>query len=268
MARTRFTGGGGRRTGQTVLLVLLIVLAAGLVGASPVALGLFQGDATRWERLSFIGQTYGAASALLSAFALAGIVVTLVLQARDTKVNREQGQRLAHLELLKMALDNPLYRRAWGPLPSGHDTNADLQEIYVNLIFSNWQMSFELKTMDERLLRVVASTLFKGEPARRFWAKARRTRIATSATRRERRFHRIVDEMYQAAEAQGPPLPDLGRQRESAIRRHRGVLLGAALGAAVALLAHALHRGIRAVPAPDGREPPRESTQLRARARR
>lgn len=96
MTRARFTAGGGRRTTLAVLLTLLVLLTVGLVGASPVALDLFDGDAARWERLSFIGQTYGAASALLSAFALAGIVVTLVLQARDTKVSREQGQRLAH----------------------------------------------------------------------------------------------------------------------------------------------------------------------------
>jgi hypothetical protein len=142
--RTRFTAGGGRRTTLAVLLTLLILLTVGLVGASPVALDLFDGDAARWERLSFIGQTYGAASALLSAFALAGIVVTLVLQARDTKVSREQGQRLAHSELLKMALENPVYRRAWGPVLPGRDPDADLQQIYVNLIFSSWQMSFDL----------------------------------------------------------------------------------------------------------------------------
>ena len=245
MSRTRLVRGGGRRTGPTVLLILLIVLTIGLVGASPIALHLFNGDVKQWERLSFIGQTYGAASALLSAFALAGIVVTLVLQARDTKVNREQGQRQAHIELLKMALENPLYRKAWGPVLPGRDPDADLQQIYVNLIFSNWQMSFELKTMDERLLRAVAASLFEGEPARRFWVGARETRIATSATRRERRFHQIVDEMYQAAEAQGPPPSDGENRDESPIRRHRGILLGTALGAGFALLASKLLNALR-----------------------
>lgn len=237
MPRTRFTAGGDRRTTLAVLLALLVLLTVGLVGASPVALDQFDGDAARWERLSFIGQTYGAASALLSAFALAGIVVTLVLQARETKVSREQGQRMAHSELLKMALESPVYRRAWDPVLPGRDPDADLQQIYLNLIFSSWQMSFELKTMDDRLLRVVTSALFKGEPGRRFWAGARETRIATSATRRERRFHRIVDEMYQAAEAQGPPLPDGRPHREAVIRRHRGFLLGVASGVALAMAA-------------------------------
>lgn len=244
MARTRLIRGGGRRTGLTVLLILLIVLTVGLVGASPVALHLFDGDVQQWERLSFIGQTHGAASALLSAFALVGIVVTLVLQARDTKVSREQGQRQAHLELMKMALENPLYRRAWGPVHPGRAPGTDLQQIYVNLIFSSWQMSFELKTMDERLLRAVTSTLFKGEPGRRFWAGARETRIATSATRRERRFHRIVDEMFRAAEAQGPPVPDEEPHDESSVRHHRELLLGMALGVVLALFADKLRNAL------------------------
>jgi Family of unknown function (DUF6082) len=97
------------------VLLLVAVVTAALVGLTPVALTVFRGDQTNWERLSYIGQTYGAASALLSALALVGIAVTLVLQARDTKVSREQGQRILHVGLLKMAMDNPLYRRCWGP---------------------------------------------------------------------------------------------------------------------------------------------------------
>lgn len=144
-----------------------------------------------------------------------------------------------------MALENPVYRRAWGPVLPGRNPDADLQQIYVNLIFSSWQMSFELKTMDERLLRAVTSALFKGAPGRRFWAGARETRIATSATRRERRFHRIVDEMYQAAEAQGPPLPDERPHREPAIRRHRKFLIGAASGVVLALAADKICTALR-----------------------
>ncbi|GAA4241080.1 hypothetical protein GCM10022254_68500 [Actinomadura meridiana] len=244
MTRTPPTG-SGRRTGSTVLLILLVLLTVGLVGASPIALDVFRGDAARWERLSFIGQTYGAASALLSAFALIGITVTLVLQARDTKVNREHGQRLVHLELLKMAMENPTYRRAWGPVAPGRDPETDRQQIYLNLIFSSWQMSFELKTMDERLLRTVTSTLFRGEPGRRFWAGAREARIATSTTRRERRFHRIVDETYRTAEAQGPPHRETGPDQEPGNRRYRGILLGVALGAALALLADRLRNALK-----------------------
>lgn len=257
MPGTRLTRSGHRRTGLTVLLILLIVFAVGLVGLSPIALDLFQGDVKSWERLSFIGQTYGAASALLSTFALIGIAITLILQARDTKVNREHGRRALHVDLLKMALENPLYRRAWGYLDPADDPEADLQNVYINLILSEWQTSFELKMLDESHLRVLAKGLFQGEGGRRFWNKAREARITTSTTRRERRFHRIVDEMYQAAEAQGPPLPDGAHHREPVIRRYREILLGATLGALVALLADKLHRNIRKARTPRGTRPRR-----------
>ncbi|MFD0851204.1 DUF6082 family protein [Actinomadura adrarensis] len=190
----------------SVLLVLLLVLVTGLVGLSPLGLGLFMGGKDEWERLSFIGQTYGAASAVLSALALVGIAITLVLQAREVKVGREQGQRLLHVDLLKMAMENPLYRRAWGPSPPGRDPDADLQQIYVNLIISEWQTSFELRTMDEDLLRAVATTLFRGEPGRRFWAEARDTRLAALLC--AQRLRRSM----QAAFRNGPE-PSLIRQK-------------------------------------------------------
>jgi hypothetical protein len=234
--RTWLTSRGTRRTALTVLLVLTVVLAAGLVGLSPIALRAFRGGRATWERLSFIGETYGAASALLSALALVGIAITLVLQARDTKVSRDQGQRILHVELLKMAMDNPVYRRCWGPIHYADDAETELQHIYTNLILSEWQTSFEVKSMDERLLRAVAARLFTGEVGRRFWVNARETRIATSGTRRERRFHRIIDEEFRAAEANGPPIPH--RQEQQARTRpaveYRSALVGAILAIGVA----------------------------------
>ncbi|MFI0483108.1 DUF6082 family protein [Actinomadura sp. 9N215] len=206
------------------------MFVVGLAGLSPAALDLFRGDAKSWERLSFIGQTYGAASALLSAFALIGIAATLILQARDTKVSREQGRRALHVDLLKMALENPLYRRAWGYLDPADDPDIDRQNLYINLMLSEWQMSFELKMLDERHLRVLAKGLFQGEGGRRFWIVAREHRISTSATRRERRFHQIVDDEYRAAEEQGPPRPDPEPHRDPAIVRHRELLAGIILG--------------------------------------
>jgi hypothetical protein len=245
-ARAWLSARSARRTGLTILLVLIAVVAAALVGLTPVALTVFRGDKTNWERLSYIGQTYGAASALLSALALVGIAVTLVLQARDTKVSREQGQRILHVDLLKMAMENPLYRRCWGPIGYAEDAETELQHIYVNLIFSEWQTSFEIKTMDERLLRAVARSLFRGEVGRRFWRNARETRIATSSTRRERRFHQILDEEYRIAEAQGPPIPHR-EDRPSAGRsssRYRLPLLGAVLGAGAVVAVQSLRKRI------------------------
>jgi hypothetical protein len=69
-----------------VTLILVMLLVVGLIGASPLALNGFQGAKDHWERLSFIGQTYGAASAILSVLALIGVVATLVFHATCVEV--------------------------------------------------------------------------------------------------------------------------------------------------------------------------------------
>lgn len=79
------------------MLVLVALLIVGLIGASPLALDGFQRTRTHWERLSFIGQTYGAASAVLSVFALIGVVTRLIFQAHETRLAREEAQRAAIL---------------------------------------------------------------------------------------------------------------------------------------------------------------------------
>jgi uncharacterized membrane protein len=69
----------GHRNGAltTIFLLITTVVAVALIGISPIALGSFHGATRKWERLSFIGQTYGAASAIVSVLALVGIVLTL-----------------------------------------------------------------------------------------------------------------------------------------------------------------------------------------------
>jgi hypothetical protein len=72
--------------------LLLIVLAVGLVAVSPLALDIF-GNSPAWTQRSEIGQTYGAAAALLSVLALVGISISLILQAREAKIAREYASR-------------------------------------------------------------------------------------------------------------------------------------------------------------------------------
>lgn len=242
MPGTRFTR-SGHGLHLAVLLILLIAFAVGLVGLFPIALDLFRGDVRTWERLSLISQTYGAASAFLSAFALLGIALTPILQGRQNRMNREKARRALHIDLLKMALEDPIYQRAWGFLDPTDALEADLQRIYFDLIISDWQTSFHLRTMDEPRLRMLARGLFQGEGGRRFWAAARETRITTS-TRRERRFHQIVDDEFRAAERQGPPGPGEPRRRP-AIGHLGQILIGTVLGGICVLLADRILRSSR-----------------------
>jgi hypothetical protein len=182
-----------------VVLVLITLVAIGIIGASPLMLRLFQGRTTEWERLSLIGQTYGAAPAVLSVLALIGVVVTLTFQARETKLAREEARRQAISDLLKMAMDDPDLDECWGPVPSPDDSRTRKQQLYTNMIVSEWATSFENKALRESRLRHIANEMFQGQVGRDYWRSAREARLATSDGRIKRRFHEILDEEYQRA---------------------------------------------------------------------
>lgn len=65
------------------------------------------------------------------------------------------------------------------------------------MIVAAWEMSFEMGVTPERRLRYNANEMFSGRVGREYWRSAREGRISTSANRRERRFHQILDEEYQ-----------------------------------------------------------------------
>ncbi|WP_246249457.1 DUF6082 family protein [Actinomadura litoris] len=219
-----------RRTAKVVSVSFGVLLIVGLIGASPWALRAFDGSAASWERLSFIGQTYGAASALLAVLALIGIVATLVLQARDTRIAREETRRAAIAELLKMAMDDPDLDEAWGPVPEGESRKARRQLMYINMIVSEWQTSFQTGALNERRLRAISREMFTGRPGRAFWREAREVRANTSENKRARRFHQILDEEFQQA-----PVPPPDPAEASARHRNWPLVAGAVTGSLVLL---------------------------------
>lgn len=180
-------------------LLFVVLVAIGLIGASPLALTAFNGAANRWQRLSFIGQTYGAASAVLSVLAVIGVAATLVFQARESKAAREQAIRDSNTELLRMAMDDPDLNECWGASAIGGSFRQQRQRMYVNLILSQWEMAYETRALGEKHLRAMAGGLFSGPIGHDFWRIAREGRIATAESKRARRFQHILDEEYHRA---------------------------------------------------------------------
>ncbi|MFC4869523.1 DUF6082 family protein [Streptomonospora arabica] len=212
-----------------VVVALLAVVVVGLVVLSPLGLGAVEGVSDDWEDLSFIGQTYGAASALLAGLALLGVVATLVLQARETRMSRELALRDSNSELLRMAMEDAEYARCWGanlPMP---DRAEQRRSMYTNMIVSQWEMAYDSRAMGDEHVRVLARGLFAGRIGWEFWNRVRAVRLRTAESRRSRRFHRILDEEFRAS-AEPPPDDDGdsgddgGRERAGrrAERRSRG----------------------------------------------
>ena len=199
-----------RPNGRAVLIASVLCLAAlslGLVLLSPLALNLFPSDRrSDWERLSFIGQTYGAASAILSVLALGGISLSLLLQGREARASREQGLRALHVDLIKIALDDPLYLSCWGPFSGSTAIDDRRRHMYTNLMVSHWQTMWEVGSLTEPHLRVLADELFAGESGRHFWSLIGGVRSDVEGGRRARHFHRIVADAYDNAIQAGPPV--------------------------------------------------------------
>lgn len=196
-----------RRALLASALISVAVTVLVLVALSPLALrqlGFIRG--VHWSQLSNIGQTYGAASALLTGLALIGVVGSMVFQVRAIKVSREQAMREQHAHLVEMALTDPIYQRAWGGLYDAYgSTDRYRQHGYINLIVSFWQNNYVLGGSSDQVLRGVAASMFRGEAGRDFWADTSDMRLQSAEGGRNKRFCQIMEEEYQKAISTGPP---------------------------------------------------------------
>jgi hypothetical protein len=108
-------------------------------------------------------------------------------------------------DLLKMALDDPIYMRCIGP---GDEAGQDgpRQRMYINLLLNFWQMRWEFGDMSEDEVRDSGKyELFASEIGRDYWQKYGESRKSYSRNRRSRSFHQILDEEYE--ECVRPPEP-------------------------------------------------------------
>lgn len=208
----------GRRM-RSVLIGLsgLAVIAGvfGLILLSPLLLrGIDPLGGADWTRLSEIGQTYGAASAIFSALALGGVAGSLFYQARQAKAQQIQMVREHYRELLRMTLDEPeVYLPCHRPIKlSGLDLNGKRQHHFMRMRMNYAAMAKEVGVMSESTLRAdLLDGIFQGTVGRAYWAEARE-RWLMNPRPPMRRFARIVDEEYNKAVAAGPPI--LGRTVE------------------------------------------------------
>jgi hypothetical protein len=217
---------------------------------SPLALREFGTSAhINWSQLSNIGQTYGAVSALLTAMALAGVVASLLFQARDVRLTKEQAIRTFHHELIRMQLDDPFYMNALGAsgdmaIPAERD-KARLN-LYVHLWVSFWQTFYAMGMMPESQLRSACKLeLFRGRPGRDYWEQARGTRPLYTKDRHVQKFDRILEEEYRKAIASqsevAPPAANThqaakatsGRDKAQLGKAAGTLLMAAATGALV-----------------------------------
>lgn len=178
-----------------------------LIIISPIALKLLANlHGINWQQLSSIGQTYGAASSLITGLALLGVVVSIYFQIKAVKVGIEQSSREHHFHLAEMAMQDRAYRNAWGPDMADDESDFTYrQHAYINLILSFWERDYVLGQLPDTPLRNDLSRLFEGEVARTYWSRNRASWLGYAQGNRCRRFIRLADEEYAKAIRSGPP---------------------------------------------------------------
>src|SRR5215467_11556741 len=199
-----------RKTASGLSVILLAALGIGLILISPLALnwiGSIKGF--DWSRLSNIGQTYGAISAVIAGIALAAIAISLILQSRSLSLTRMEIMRNYHHDLVKFTIEHPTLLPSWGYAPApDSDLDDALRVGFVSVIIGFWRTSYEAKMIRDEELRQNVVQMFDGEVGRRFWAGSRHSYSKSIAGRRSRRFAKIIDEEYMKAEDSGPPVAE------------------------------------------------------------
>jgi Family of unknown function (DUF6082) len=196
-----------RRLLMATGIVIASIVFLALVILSPLALRAVASPfGLNWSNLSDVGQTYGAVSALITALALGGVVISLLYQARDVSATRSQAIRTFQFELLRMELEDADLMWASGA-PWGTTAPADYrrlrQHIFVHMWLSFRESQFLLNEMSSGSVRSAAKEIFNGEAAREYWESFGDWRLTSNEGRRLQFLH-IIDEEYREAIKSSP----------------------------------------------------------------
>lgn len=186
--------------------LIVAIAACLLVLASPLALGYLTDAGERdWQRLSEIGQTYGAVSALLAAIALGGVAASLALQARSARLEREHAFRSVHLGLVEYALGDPLLECF--PFVSAASATERRQNLYCNQVYQALEMGFAVGAANESFLRSSMRELLMSPAGRRWWSETSHNRPMPK-DRTSRRVRALMDEEWAAHAVEATPTAD------------------------------------------------------------
>ncbi|GAA3123849.1 DUF6082 family protein [Nonomuraea salmonea] len=214
------------------LLLTIAAVCAAATLFSPLLLDLLVPASPRWQELSAVGETYGAASAVLSAFALVAIGVSFSCRPGkcDSRVRTPLDRIIS--SSCSCRSKNPALHNALGRVDSGLDPATHL---YLNLVLSYWEMLFNVGDMPEPVLvKYAQADIFSTETGRRFWVRTREHRRAVAKSRRAVRFVAALDLAYRRSLEERPAPPSDAVVPAARSGRPAALLVAAAAAVAVA----------------------------------
>ena len=224
--KSRGRDGSVLRRLLTVMLAALVLVAT-LTGVLlfPLLLGRLLSPDGDYSRISDIDQAYGVASAMISALALAVVVFGQYRQA-----HRGRLQALSEMtdELVRLAMDEPMYRQCWGARMAPDDIDEALF-YYCNRMIKSWKAAWELRDLSEAQARAYLASFFQSEIPRLFWRQHGQWQMqAPSRSRHDRFVVMIIEEYLRAIHAGTPVRPrELGQPERRAPKRPRRHLVDA-----------------------------------------
>jgi hypothetical protein len=207
-----------RISSAIVISFVALILIVGII-FSPIALQHLAAHRFNWAQLSNVGQSYGAASAILSALAIIGVSFTLIVQARQSKENRTYYIREMHTDLLRIGMADERLLEAWGNIrvPDGFDRDL---AVYVNLILNYFSSLYETGTASSEEIRQHASIIFDGAVGREYWKANRHIWLGYGRGRRKQ-LAEIIESEYRYSLANGLPTRSLPALRNAKSPRRR-----------------------------------------------
>lgn len=192
---------------KLLLAMWLVAAMAGLmylVVLSPLLVTHLYDDDRDWSMLADIGETYGAASALLATFALAAVLLSLMVQYRQHRSARRNDHRQRTRETVLLALENPGYAQCWGPRFAPDHVDERLF-FYASFVVLNWSYAWEDRLISELKLRELLRAFFGSEIPRMYWERNGEWQQPRRRWPRRQRFLAVVNEEYLRAIKKGPP---------------------------------------------------------------
>src|SRR5262245_4224899 len=131
-------------------------------------------------------------STIISLVALVGVVMSLLLQRRQARTTELQILRMTHLELIRLAIENP--ELVVEHPDSGAAPIESRRMTYVNLQFKHLQYALATHQATADGVRLELRRQFSAEHRRMWWAVARVSYADSAVSRGQRRFVEIADE--------------------------------------------------------------------------
>ncbi len=207
----------GNRNGsvrQVVQGTVIALVTLGFIVTACVALSGWMNHSVEalWggagaQKLGTVGQFFDAGNAVFSGLALILVIGTTVMQRRELAMQRdalskshrelhrsaEADLRRLHMDLIKMAIDDPSLADVWGQYRADIAPERRRQYLYANLIFSHLFLQHSLKISTDDEMLGYLKDITKSPIFREYWNEAAPSRAPLLEGSAEHSFGRLVD---------------------------------------------------------------------------